>query len=67
MTTKFRGTVVARDQALEVVSTLITLRNDCSFINSVRPNMRLLQRAEDVGDQLLGQIINQAGLSNSKK
>ena len=43
------------------------LSNIGSFINSIRgTNPRLSQRAENVGDQLLDQLITQAGLSNQK-
>ena len=54
-----------RTERTNLATTGQVLSNVGSFINSVRPNMRLLQRAEDVGNQLLDQIINQAGLSRN--
>ena len=54
-----------RTERTNLATTGQVLSNVGSFINSVRPNMRLLQRAEDVGNQFLDQIINQAGLSRN--
>ena len=55
-----------RTERTSLATTGQVLSNVGAFISSVHPNVRLLQRAEDIGDQLLDQIINEAGLSNLK-
>ena len=56
-----------RSEKTNIATTGQVLSNVGSFINSVRgSNPRLSKRAENVGDQLLDQLISQAGLSNMK-